>query len=143
VLERLAGSTPGLVKQGTKLHGSSPELKTLTDTVRGRLLEAGKAAAMTVAKQPDRCVQRPAPGTARSLSGLCMPGQGANEKAEERRSDRVEADDEEEGYEEGPVDEEPAEGEREERPRRRPDCSRASGRTRSTVVGGDRTRRRR
>jgi hypothetical protein len=45
------GKNPaGLVKQGTKLLGSSPELKTFTDTVRGRCMEAGKAAAVTAAR---------------------------------------------------------------------------------------------
>ena len=42
---RLGKKRAELVKQGTKLLGSSPELRTLSDTVRGRLTEAGKAAA--------------------------------------------------------------------------------------------------
>jgi hypothetical protein len=41
---RLGKKRAELVKQG-KLLGSSPELRTLSDTVRGRLTEAGKAAA--------------------------------------------------------------------------------------------------
>jgi hypothetical protein len=117
---RLGKNPAGLVKQGTKVLGSSPELKALIDTVRGRLLEAGKAAAVTAASSridalSDRLQER-----TRSLSRPPMPGQGADEADEEGRSDRVKADGEEEGYDEGPVEEEPAEGEREERPRRRP-----------------------
>ncbi|OZM79139.1 hypothetical protein CFP66_27870 [Pseudonocardia sp. MH-G8] len=44
-----AGGPGELLKGGTKLLSSSPELAKLTDVVRGRLLEAGKGAAMAVA----------------------------------------------------------------------------------------------
>lgn len=46
---RRAGGPAGLLAQGSKLLGSSPELSRLTDEVRGRLLEAGKGAALAVA----------------------------------------------------------------------------------------------
>jgi len=46
---RRAGGPAGLLAQGGKLLGSSPELSRLTDEVRGRLLEAGKGAALAVA----------------------------------------------------------------------------------------------
>ena len=46
---RRAGGPGELLKTGTKLLSSSPELSRLTDEVRGRLLEAGKSAALAVA----------------------------------------------------------------------------------------------
>jgi hypothetical protein len=65
------------------LLGSSPELKTFTDTVRGRRMEAGKAAAVTAARSridafSDRLQERTRP-----LSRPSMPGQSANGEAEE------------------------------------------------------------
>ncbi|MFL6051882.1 MAG: hypothetical protein ACJ72W_03035 [Actinoallomurus sp.] len=44
---RLSKNSSGLVEQGTKLLGTSPEVKALTDTVRARIVEAGKAAAVS------------------------------------------------------------------------------------------------
>ncbi|GAA1288224.1 hypothetical protein GCM10009609_63670 [Pseudonocardia aurantiaca] len=46
---RQAGGPGELLKTGTKLLNSSPELSRLTDEVRGRLLEAGKGALLAVA----------------------------------------------------------------------------------------------
>jgi hypothetical protein len=46
---RKAGGPGQLLAQGTKLLGQSPELTRLTDEIRGRLLDAGKAAAVAVA----------------------------------------------------------------------------------------------
>src|SRR5829696_7034720 len=46
---RRAGGPGQLLAQGTKLLGQSPELARLTDELRGRLLEAGKGAAVAVA----------------------------------------------------------------------------------------------
>lgn len=46
---RSAGGPGELLKGGTKLLSSSPELARLTDEVRGRLMEAGKTAALAVA----------------------------------------------------------------------------------------------
>ena len=46
---RKAGGPGQLLTQGTKLLGQSPELTRLTDEIRGRLLDAGKAAAVAVA----------------------------------------------------------------------------------------------
>jgi hypothetical protein len=44
-----AGGPGELLKSGTKLLSSSPELSRLVDEVRGRLLEAGKGAVLAVA----------------------------------------------------------------------------------------------
>jgi hypothetical protein len=46
---RRAGGPGELLAQGSKLLEHSPELAALTDQVRGRLLDAGKGAAMAVA----------------------------------------------------------------------------------------------
>jgi hypothetical protein len=46
---RQAGGPGELLRSGTKLLNSSPELSRLTDEVRGRLLEAGKGAVLAVA----------------------------------------------------------------------------------------------
>jgi hypothetical protein len=46
---RSAGGPGELLGRGTKLLNSSPELARLTDVLRGRLLEAGKGAALAVA----------------------------------------------------------------------------------------------
>jgi hypothetical protein len=46
---RRAGGPTELLAQGAKLLGQSPELTRLTEEIRGRLLEAGKGAAMAVA----------------------------------------------------------------------------------------------
>jgi len=44
-----AGGPGQLLAQGTKLLGQSPELTRLTDELRGRLLDAGKGAAVAIA----------------------------------------------------------------------------------------------
>ena len=77
---RLGKNPAELVKQGTKALGSSPELKTFTDTVRGRLMEVGKAAAARsrIDAFSDRLQKRTRPPSRPS-----MPSQGANGEAEE------------------------------------------------------------
>jgi hypothetical protein len=46
---RRAGGPGQLLAQGTKLLGQSPEITRLTDELRGRLLDAGKGAAVAIA----------------------------------------------------------------------------------------------
>src|SRR5215212_1661064 len=46
---RRAGGPGQLLAQGTKLLGQSPEVARLTDELRGRLLHAGKGAAVAIA----------------------------------------------------------------------------------------------
>src|SRR5829696_5117804 len=56
---RRAGGPGQLLAQGTKLLGQSPELARLTDELRGRLLEAGKGAAVAVAtRQVENLAER-------------------------------------------------------------------------------------
>ena len=53
-----AGGPGQLLAQGTKLIGQSPELTRISDEVRGRLLDAGKAAAMAVATRQVEALSR-------------------------------------------------------------------------------------
>ena len=56
---RQAGGPGQLLAQGAKLLGQSPELTRLTDELGGRLLDAGKAAAVAVAtRQVENLVNR-------------------------------------------------------------------------------------
>ncbi|GAA4622840.1 hypothetical protein GCM10023196_016650 [Actinoallomurus vinaceus] len=105
---RIAKDPAGLVKQGTKLLSGSPELKTLTDTVRVRLVEAGKAAAVTAASSQIDALSDRLERRTDSLLRPRMPG-GAREE-EEDVADRGAYEDHDE--------------EREERPRRRPPAGR-------------------
>jgi len=77
---RSAGGPGELLSAGTKILSSSPELARLTDVVRGRLLEAGKGAALALATRQlesltDRVGQR-----VESLGDIGAPRRG---KAEE------------------------------------------------------------
>lgn len=100
---RFGKNPAALVKRGTKLLNTSPEVKNLTETVRGRLVEAGKAAAVTAASsQIDALSDR----LQRRTEALLRPRTPGG--AREEKEDVYEG--EGEGYEE----------EREERPRRGP-----------------------
>jgi hypothetical protein len=48
VTGRLSRDPASLLKQGVRLAGTSPEVRALADTLRDRLIEAGKDVAMTV-----------------------------------------------------------------------------------------------
>ncbi|WP_431955645.1 hypothetical protein [Nocardia lijiangensis] len=48
-LSRQAGGPQALLQRGTDLLGSSTELSKLTDTIRGQLMDAARAAAVTAA----------------------------------------------------------------------------------------------
>jgi len=111
---RLGGGPGGLVKQGTRLFGSSPEVKALTESVRERLLDAGKAAAVTAANSQIDALSDRIQERTRSLTEPPVPGRTG--EREEREAGRGRP---EERYEE---EEEEL---REERPRRRPVAARA------------------
>src|SRR3954454_16144529 len=56
---RQAGGPGQLLGQGMKLLGQSPELSRLTDELRGRLLDAGKGAAVAIAtRQVENLTER-------------------------------------------------------------------------------------
>jgi hypothetical protein len=125
---RRAGGPGQLIAQGTKLLGQSPELGRLTDEIRGRLLEAGKGAAVAVATRQvegltDRLVSQLGTATeagertARDVGekaggvGRTVGGLGRRRLRDEPETDRHE-DEETDQYDEDESDryeEEPAE----------------------------------
>jgi hypothetical protein len=125
---RQAGRPGQLLAQGTKLLGQSPELGRLTDEIRGRLLEAGKGAAVAVATRQvealtDRLVTQLGTATeagGRTASdvseraggvGRTVGGLGRRRSRDEPESDRYE-DEEPDQYDEDEWDQcekEPAE----------------------------------
>ena len=68
-----AGGPGQLLTQGTKLLGQSPEVTRLTDELRGRLLDAGKGAAVAIA--------------ARQVEALKLPEDKPKGEAAEEESD--------------------------------------------------------
>ena len=65
-----AGGPGQLLAQGTKLLGQSPELNRLTDEIRGRLLDAGKAAAVAVATRQVEALTERVVGRVGSLTDV-------------------------------------------------------------------------
>ena len=132
---RQTGGAGQLLQQGTKLLGQSPELGRLTDEIRGRLLEAGKGAAVAVATRQvealtDRLVSQVGTATeagGRTVSdvserageaGRTVGVPGRRRPRDESESDRYE-EEEPDQYDEDETDryeEEPAEDEIGEQP---------------------------
>jgi hypothetical protein len=98
---RLGKGPAALVKQGVDVLGSSSEVKTLTDTVRGRLVEAGKAAAVTaVSNRVDtltgKVEERTGALTSSPLGGRTeQPDEDADEDADTSQDEREERTDDE------------------------------------------------
>jgi hypothetical protein len=122
---RQAGGPGELLKGGTKLLASRPELARLTDEVRGRLLEAGKAAAVAAAtRQVENLTDR----VGKRVEALGDLGAGGRRRAEElipeelAPEERAEDEYAEDEYAEEPAEREPADvsEEREEPAPRRP-----------------------
>ena len=87
---RLPGGSGGLLQQGAKLLTSSPELTKLTDEMKGRLVDAGKAAAVAAVSSKinslsDDLRERTEAMHAASASGDEGAGAGDDEKVEEER----------------------------------------------------------
>jgi len=133
---RRAGGPSGLLSQGSKLLSSSPELSRLSDEVRNRLLEAGKGAALAVAARQVESLTDRVGKRVESLGTLGAQGGRKSGRAQE-------SEDYDEGYDEdydepAEADDEPdrgasnedegAEAEPEQAPRRRANGS--GGRTR-------------
>lgn len=97
-----------LLQQGYKRLAASPELGKITDSLRGELLDAAKAAAMTAATGKIESLND------RLQDQLSVPGKSKRGKAEEPEEDEAEDlddydEDEDEYEEEEPEDEESAE----------------------------------
>ncbi|MEV4360788.1 hypothetical protein ACWEPL_63050 [Nonomuraea sp. NPDC004186] len=105
----------GLLGQGLKILGSSPEIEQLTGRLRGELLEVGKAAAVAATSRQIDSLTEKLHGRAESMRQAGRP-----RAAEEEPEDEEEYGEEE--YGEEAYDEEPPE---EEKPRvRRPRAGR-------------------
>jgi hypothetical protein len=88
---RSAGGPGELLGRGTKLLNSSPELARLTDVLRGRLLEAGKGAALAVAtRQVESFTDR----VGKRVESLGDIGAPLRKKAEEEPATEGSAEDE-------------------------------------------------
>ncbi|MEN3271036.1 hypothetical protein [Pseudonocardia sp.] len=87
---RRAGGPGDLLKTGTKLLNSSPELARLTDEVRGRLLEAGKGAALAVAARQVESLTDRVGKRVESFGDVGVPRR--RKKAEEPETDEYDED---------------------------------------------------
>jgi hypothetical protein len=86
---RQAGGPGALLNQGKNLLNASPELLRLTDEVKGRLLDAGKGAALAVAtRQVESLTDRVAGRVESSLGNIADRGRGA--RADEDADEDVE-----------------------------------------------------
>ncbi len=90
---RRAGGPGELLKGGTKLLSSTPELARLTDQVRGRLLEAGKSAALAVAARQVESITDRVGRRVESLGDVGVPRQRRSDEAADE-AERDEYDDE-------------------------------------------------
>jgi hypothetical protein len=87
---RRAGGPGELLSRGTKLLETSPELSRLVGDVRGRLLEAGKGAALAVAARQVEALTDRVGKRVESLAGAGAPRPGKAE--EEPEADRYAED---------------------------------------------------
>jgi hypothetical protein len=132
---RRAGGPGELLKGGTKLLSSSPELARLTDEVRGRLMEAGKSAALAVATRQVESLTDRVGRRVESLGDLGTQRRSSSEEAppeqdeDEYAEEPAEAEEAEEA-DDTAAEEAPAEPERPARAR--------NGRSRSTSATGAR-----
>lgn len=88
---RQAGGPGALLEQGRKLLNASPELLRLSDDVKGRLLDAGKGAALAVAtRQVEALTDRVAGRVESSLGNIAERGRGS--RGSSRAADEDDAD---------------------------------------------------
>jgi hypothetical protein len=137
---RKAGGPGELLRTGTKLLNSSPELARLTDEVRGRLLEAGKGAALAVAARQVESLTDRVGKRVESLGDVGVPRRKKSEEPEDEYEDAERADVDDEDAERADVDDEgppPAEDEDEEEalPPRRAQQRARSGKAASSRGG--------
>jgi hypothetical protein len=96
---RLGAGEGGLLAQGIKMLGTSPELEKVTERVRGELLEVGKAAAKTATSRQIDSLSDKLHERAESMRGVSeAPGKLA-EQATGGEAERAAGD--EEGGEDG------------------------------------------
>jgi hypothetical protein len=121
---RQAGGPAALLGQGKKLLNASPELLRLTDEVKGRLLDAGKGAALAVAtRQVEGLTDRVAGRVESSLGNLAERGRGATNSSSPARDDVDDVDEAEpddrppEEYDSEPQEATATDEDRDEEPR--------------------------
>jgi hypothetical protein len=139
---RRAGGPGELLRTGTKLLNSSPELARLTDEVRGRLLEAGKGAALAVAARQVESLTDRVGKRVESLSDVGVPSRkkAAEPEDEYEEEDAERADVDDEGPQAEDEDEEEALPPRRARPRARTGSKATS--TRGKTAGATATLKR-
>ncbi|MFG6198616.1 hypothetical protein [Nonomuraea sp. JJY05] len=91
----------GLLGQGLKILGSSPEIEQLTGRLRGELLEVGKAAAVAATSRQIDSLSEKLHGRAESIR------QGGRPRAAEEPEEEEEEEYGEEAYDEEPPEERP------------------------------------
>lgn len=132
---RRAGGPGELLRTGSKLLNSSPELARLTDEVRGRLLEAGKGAALAVAARQVESLTDRVGKRVESLGDVGVPRPKKSEEPEGEYEDEPVDED----AEPADVDDErpsPTEDEDEALPPRRARSGARSGKTAAPARGG-------
>jgi hypothetical protein len=96
---RQAGGPGALLGQAKNLLGASPELTQLSDDLRGRLLEAGKGAALSVAtRQVEMLTDRVAGRVEKSLSNVGQKARVSSESSDADERDDAELDEPDETY---------------------------------------------
>jgi hypothetical protein len=90
---RKAGGPGELLRTGSKLLNSSPELARLTEEVRGRLLEAGKGAALAVAARQVESLTDRVGKRVESLGDVGVPRRKKSEEPEDEYEDEPVGDD--------------------------------------------------
>jgi len=108
--QRIATNPQALLAQGNKLVESNPELQKLQDEVRGRLMDAFKAAALTTATSRLESITE-------SLRGVPeLQSSDEEEEEGEEPEDEYESEEDDEGEEEPEDEDEYDEGEEDEEP---------------------------
>lgn len=141
---RRAGGPGELLKSGTKLLGSTPELARLTDQVRGRLLDAGKTAALAVATRQVESLTDRVGRRVESLGDVGVPRQRGSEEPADEPAPRDEYDEDEGRADEGRTEERDEErdegpGDEETPPARRPPARARAAKSPSATATARRT----
>ncbi len=96
---RQAGGPGALLGQAKNLLGASPELTHLSDDLRGRLLDAGKGAALAVAtRQVEMLTDRVAGRLEKSLGDVGQQAGVSSESPDADERDEAELDEADEAY---------------------------------------------
>jgi hypothetical protein len=137
---RFGKGPAALVKQGVDVLGSSPEVKTLTETARGRLVEAGKAAAVSAVSNRVGTLTGKIEERTGTLTSAPLGGQ-AEQTDDDTDTDTSEDEREEQGEGEEGDDEKAAERRPQRTTTRRPGRSESADEPEDEDPAADRPRR--